>query len=70
MIPQLLQFQQILQDKVSEITELLKNEAKVTLCIRIPGNDEADIVLTNDDLYEVESEIKRTIQRAGIIRKH
>lgn len=40
--------------------------SKVTLIVRTPGNDEADFLLTIDDLNEVAKVIERSKRRASV----
>lgn len=44
---------------LSEIAEYFKSGVKLTLLVRTPGDDDADFILTNDDLDEVIKAIER-----------
>jgi hypothetical protein len=48
----LIALQIAIESHLVEIEKLFKRGAKLTLVVRIPGNDEADVVLTTDDLDE------------------
>ena len=47
---------------LERIAELFKPEIKLTLIARLPGNDEADFLLTSDDLGEALKLIKRRLK--------
>ena len=51
--------QQIASAKLEEIAECFKPGAKLTLLVRTPGNDDADFLLTNDDLSEAIKALQR-----------
>lgn len=38
--------------KMNEVKAMFKDGAKLTLLVRIPGNDEADFLLTDDQIDE------------------
>lgn len=44
---------------LAEIEKLFKPHVKLTLIARTPGNDEADVLMTKDDLSEVAKLIQR-----------
>ena len=44
---------------LNEIAVLFKPEMRLTFIARLPGNDEADVILTVDDLNEVAKVIER-----------
>jgi len=46
-------------DHLNSIAGLFKPGAKLTLLVRTPGNEEADFLLTNDDLGEAIKLIER-----------
>ena len=48
---------------LNEIATLFKPGAKLTFIARTPGNDDADMLLTIDDLEEVKKVIERTEAR-------
>ena len=50
---------------LEQIARLFKPGAKLTLLVRTPGNDEADFLLTNDDLDAVTPAIERAKNRPG-----
>jgi hypothetical protein len=48
---------------LNKIGKFLLPEARITLVVRQPNDDEADLVLTLDDLDEIKKAIDRTKQR-------
>lgn len=50
-------------DKCVEIEDLFSRHVVVTCIVRVPGNDAADVVVTNDTIDGIEAVLART--RAG-----
>jgi len=44
---------------LDDIAKLFIQSAKLTLIVRIPDNDDADFLLTNDDLKETTKALER-----------
>ena len=44
---------------LNEIAQSFVSGVKITLLVRVPGNDDADFLLTNDELSEVSKAIER-----------
>ena len=52
-------FKMFAEATLGEIASRTRGGARLTLVVRVPGNDEADIVITNDKLENVEAAIER-----------
>ena len=50
-------------DHCVEIEELFNKPVKVTCIVRVPGNNEADVLITNDGLDDVTALIERSKTR-------
>lgn len=61
----LLHFQKQAEEHLEAIEALLDPRAKLTLVVRMPWLSDGDIVLTVDDLAEVERAIRRRREVAG-----
>ncbi len=44
---------------LNELRSLFRPECELTFIMRLPGNDDADMLVTNDDLDELTKLIKR-----------
>lgn len=44
---------------MSDIDRLFKGQAKITLLIRTPGDNDADLMMTNDVIPEIDAMVKR-----------
>lgn len=51
------------EDALCFLAEMFKPECKLTFIMRVPGNDEADMVVTSDENEELAKVIERTIER-------
>lgn len=56
-------FNDFVVERLAEISERIGNLAKITLMIRVPGSEDADCVITNDDLTELAALVERTKAR-------
>ncbi len=54
----------ILQNHVEPI---FKDDVRLTLIARTPGNDEADVLVSNDDLDELISFVERGKERNEVV---
>lgn len=59
----LAEFHEFVVERLAEISERIGNLAKITLMIRVPGSEDADCVITNDDLTELAALVERTKAR-------
>jgi hypothetical protein len=59
----LLEVREIISGHTDAILREFKPGAKITVLARIPGNDDADMLLTNDDLEQVAAAIERSKTR-------
>lgn len=50
---------EIVSGHMNDIADCFKPECKIAVIVRTPGNDEADFLMTNDDLSEVAKLIDR-----------
>lgn len=55
----------VLAALIERVVPLFVPEVKITLLARLPGNNEADVLTTNDNLVEVRDAIERGIAREG-----
>lgn len=51
---------------MEEILTLFKRDAKITVLVRLPGNDEADFLLSNDTLEGMAGIVERSKTRPSI----
>lgn len=51
----------------SEIAPMFNREIKLTLIARLPGDSEADVLVTSDSLHEIAAVIERSKNREEII---
>lgn len=56
-------FEQAMSIMMNELHKLVKPECLVTILIRTPEQDDADICWTSDDLYHVHKMLHRCVQR-------
>ena len=59
----LAQVRERIAEHMDAILEEFKSGAKVTVLVRTPGNNDADLLLTNDDLGEVSAMVERSKTR-------
>lgn len=48
---------------LAEIAELFKPGMKLTFIARMPGNDEADVLITDDSMGGIEGVVRRSASR-------
>lgn len=48
---------------MDEMLTLFKPGAKITVLVRTPGNNEADLLLTNDSMEEIAAMVERSKAR-------
>lgn len=44
---------------MEQLGKLFKSNVKLSFIARIPGNDEGDLIITDDDLFEIEKAVIR-----------
>lgn len=57
---------QCVEDVMLDLQNLFVDEVKLTFITRLPGNDDADMVITRDNLNEVRKVIDRMLQKESI----
>ena len=55
----LAEFHEFVVDRLIEIAKWVSPDAKLTLMIRVPGDDDADCVITSDDMAELAALVAR-----------
>lgn len=59
MTARLAEVQSFVADRMDEITAQFKPAVKITVAVRIPGNDDADFLMTNDTIDDVVALLQR-----------
>lgn len=56
----------VVQDALNDLKSFFTEDCELTLIVRKPGDDEADILISNDDLKELEKLIARCRARVSV----
>ena len=65
---QLRELQLSIEPHLLRIEKLFKREIRLTLICRLPGNDDADVLLSMDDLNEARKVIDRRINQEPTVK--
>lgn len=52
---------------VKHVEPIFKDEVKITLIVRLPGNNDADVVVSSDDINELTALIERGKAREVVV---
>lgn len=63
---QKLQLQLAVERHLTQLEKVFVKGTKLTLIARLPGNDEADILLTMDDFDEIAKVVERSKRRPNV----
>jgi len=55
-----------IETTLNDLRPMFVDKAELTFIMRLPGNDNADMVVTDDDLSELRELIERSMMREGI----
>ncbi len=50
-------------EALNNLRPVFTDKAELTFIMRVPGNDEGDMIITNDNLSELRKLIKRSVRR-------